>query len=300
MNSNKQDKVYLLPQTIGHYQLELTRLLEFERYGEAMDMLRFLLDCETPDTNAREEWQSLLDWMGTMIPEQPSGNLQEEELSEEELFRLHLQEKLEREPDYADKLLEVFKSGGSWDKQVLALEQLRYLQHPRIRDVLLQWLESRPMPHMLQFRAMQILKLRGETSSIKLRRNGKVYKVDVSDVPTGSGEYPWPIQEMLQNALRSGKAEGFPLEDFAKETWDEFVAYAFGTPLYAELLSEGEEGRRTWAAAFHYSLLKTAQGAASEDDMKDAYGIPEAMEPKWERAVQVLADFSRTLFPSLS
>lgn len=299
--TGKQDKVYLLPQTIGYYQLELTRLLEFERYGEAMELLRFLLDCDIGDKRTREEWQSLLDWMLTMIPEPLTTAVKEEaELTEEELFLQHLNEKAERDPQYTEKLLDVFRRPDSWDKQVLALEQLRYLHHPKIRDVLLQWLESRPLPPILQFRAMQILKLRGEKGSVKLRRNGKIYTADIADVPTSREEHPRPLQEIIQLVLNSGKRDEIPLEEFAGETWGEFVAYAFGTPLYAELLAETEKNRTAWAAAFHYMLLLTAHGTASTEEIKQVYGISGALEQKWEKAVRVFAEFSRTVFPSLS
>jgi hypothetical protein len=300
MTGNNQEKVYLLPQTIGYYQLELTRLLEFERYGEAVEMLRFLIGCDTADERAREEWRSLLEWMQTMIPEPKTDGGDETELSEDDLFLMHIKEKAEREPDYAEKLLEVFKRPDSWDKQVLALEQLRYLKHPQIRDVLLGWLQSKPLPPVLQFRAMQILKLCGENGSVKLKRNGKTYLVDIRDVPADESEIPPPVQEIIERVLRSGLKDGIPLEDFAGETWSEFVAYAFGTPIYVEILAEPSEARDAWAAAFHYMLLLTAQGTASADEIKDAYGITEELDKKWERAVRVFADFSRTVFPSLT
>ncbi|MDF2927600.1 MAG: hypothetical protein K0R57_6514 [Paenibacillaceae bacterium] len=298
-DSNSSEKVYLLPQTIGYYQLELTRLLEFERYNEAMEMLGFLLNCETGDDRAKEEWQSLLDWMHTMLPEPTVLTAEENELSEEELFLMNIRERASREPDYVEKLLDVFRRPEAWDKQVLALEQLRYLQHPRIQEVLLQWLQSRALPPILQFRTMQILKLRGEKGAVRLRRNGKSYLVDIRDVPASQDEFPLPLQDVLRRVLQSGLKDGIPLETFADQTWSEFVAYAFGTPLYMELLGEPLEARAAWAAAFHYTLLLTAQGTASAEEIKDAYGLTEAVESKWDRAVKVFGDFIRSVFPAL-
>lgn len=300
MNGNNQEKVYLLPHTIGYFQQELTRLLEFERYAEAVEMLRFLLSCETGDAQSVEEWQSLLGWMLAMLPELQTVEPDEEEQSEEDLLRIHMKEKTAREPEYVEKLLEVFRRPGGWDKQVLALEQLRYLKHPRIPEVLLKWLQRWPLPPMLQFRAMQILKQRGESATVKLRKNGKIYKVDIRDVPAGPGDYPPPVQDILQRVLNSQLRDGMPLHEFAGDTWSEFVAYAFGTPLYLEILVEPYEMRDAWAAAFHYILLMTAQGTASADEIKDLYGITGSMEQKWSKAVGVFADFAKTVFPSLT
>lgn len=303
MSANNQEKIYLLPQTIGYYQQELTRLLEFERYRETMDMLQFLLGCDTSDQKAREEWQSLLEWMQTMIPEllQPlPAESGEQDLTEDELFLIHMKEKAEREPEYVEKLLEVFQRPDAWDKQVLALEQLRYLQHPRLRNVLRKWLENQAMPPILQFRTLQILKARGEGGSIKIKRGGKSYTVDIADVPSGSDEYPRAIKEIFQRVIRSDLNGGFPLEDFAQETWSEFVAYAFGTPIYIEILAEPVEARDAWAAAFHYTLLMTAQGSAPMEEIKEVYGITGELEPKWERALRVFRDFARAVFPSVT
>jgi hypothetical protein len=303
MAANNQEKIYLLPQTIGYYQQELTRLLEFERYRETMEMLQFLLSCDTSDLKARDEWQSLLEWMQTMIPElhmPPPPEGQEQDLSEDELFYIHMKEKAEREPEYVEKLLAVFERPDSWDKQVLALEQLRYLQHPRLRDVLRKWLESQPLPPILQFRTMQILKARGESGSIKIKRGSKWYTVDISDVPAGSDEYPRALKEIFQRVIRSDMNNGFPLEAFAEETWSEFVAYAFGTPVYIEILAEKPEARDAWAAAFHYMLLLTSQGNASLEEIKEVYGITEALEARWERALRVFRDFAKAIFPSIT
>lgn len=300
MSDKPTEKVYLLPQTIGYYQLELTRLLEFERYAEAMEMLRFLLGCETSDQQAREEWQSLLDWMHTMLPAAQQATEVETEQTEEEMFLHNIRERVKQEPEYIEKLLEVFRRPDSWDKQVLALEQLRYLEHPQIQQVLLHWLQTRPLPPMLQFRAMQILKLRGENATVKLKRNGKTYPVEIRDVPSSHEEYPWTLKDILQRVLQSGAKDGIPLEEFAEQTWSEFVAYAFGTPVYMELVAEPAEERMVWAGAFHYNLLLTAQGSASASELKGIYGIEEGQKSKWERANRIFAEFIRAVFPALS
>lgn len=303
MAANDQEKIYLLPQTIGYYQQELTRLLEFERYRETMEMLQFLLSCDTSDLKARDEWQSLLEWMQTMIPElhePPLAEGQTQDLTEDELFYIHMKEKAEREPEYVEKLLAAFERPGSWDKQVLALEQLRYLQHPRLRDVLRKWLENQSLPPILQFRTLQILKTRGESGSIKIKRGGKGYTVDISDVPASSEDYPRALKEIFQRVIRSDMNGGFPLEAFAQETWAEFVAYVFGTPVYIEILEEKAAARDAWAAAFHYMLLMTAQGSAPMEEIKEVYGITEALEARWDRALRVFRDFAKAVFPSIT
>lgn len=303
LTDNNQDKVYLLPQTIGYYQKELTRLLEFERYGEAVKMLRFLEGCETGESEAKQEWRTLLDWILTMFPETREETMEEreeEELSEDDMFRIHIKEKTAQDPAYAEKLLEVFRKPDQWEKQVLALEQLRYLDHPDIHPVLLRWLQGRVLPPSLQFRALQILRQRGAAGSARIRRGADTYAVDLADVPTRFEEFPLPFQEILLRITRIGADDGFPLGELAVQTWNEFVAYAYGTPVYMEVLTERTEAWDAWAAAFHYMLLRTAQGDADAAILKDLYGITADLEPNWSRALQVFKGFARTVFPAFS
>lgn len=43
-------------------------MLESERYGEAMELLRFLLQCQGQEERNYEEWRSLLEWLETAFP----------------------------------------------------------------------------------------------------------------------------------------------------------------------------------------------------------------------------------------
>ncbi len=128
MNGQSNDNVILFPKTVEYYQYELTRLLESEQYGEAIRLLRFLLACQSGDARAREEWQSLLDWLYMMFPDlifKPESDL-EQDLSETDLLREHLSAKGEQSLEYAQKLLESLKEHKDVDKLMLALDQLAF------------------------------------------------------------------------------------------------------------------------------------------------------------------------------
>jgi len=130
-----KDNVVLLPKTVDYYQMELTRMLETERYGQAMELLRFLLRCQTDDERSRDEWGSLLDWLSTMFPDhadgtRPDAGEWEEEETENDLRRNHVLQKAAADRAYADKLLEALRQPVSPEKQFMALEQLVYVDHP--------------------------------------------------------------------------------------------------------------------------------------------------------------------------
>ncbi|GJM79232.1 hypothetical protein HMSSN139_17280 [Paenibacillus sp. HMSSN-139] len=82
----------MFPKTLDYYQIELTRMLETERYGEAVELLQFLLQCQGEDPRHYEEWQALLDWLLGAFPALKNGmpdpqGFEEEEETEEMLAR---------------------------------------------------------------------------------------------------------------------------------------------------------------------------------------------------------------------
>lgn len=56
------NKIVLFPKTLDYYQIQLTVMLENERYVEAMDMLRFLPQCQGQDERHYDEWRASLEW----------------------------------------------------------------------------------------------------------------------------------------------------------------------------------------------------------------------------------------------
>ena len=64
-----RNNVILFPKTHDYYQIELTRMLESERYGEAIALLQFLLTCDGEDARIREEGDALLQWLVSAFPE---------------------------------------------------------------------------------------------------------------------------------------------------------------------------------------------------------------------------------------
>ena len=55
------NNIVLFPKTLDYYQIQLTVMLENERYGEAMKLLHFLLQCQGQEERHYDEWQALLD-----------------------------------------------------------------------------------------------------------------------------------------------------------------------------------------------------------------------------------------------
>lgn len=308
----RSDNVHLLPNTIAHAQRELTRMLEFERYEDACRLLRFLIGCQGDVGEVRDEWRALLVWLETMFPEavdwgqhsgimtQPEDGVSadaEEEPNEEELLRRHMQDKLVQDPQYADRLLQILRQPQAPDKQMLALEQLRVLDHPGINPAVIDWLSGNRLPSVMQYRALGILKERGAMGMLTLQRNGERVQLTIEEVPASWNEYPLPVREVLRRALSACERKDPQMGPFIEQTWGEFLAYAYGTSLYDRLLATRTEDYDAWACAFHVTLLQASLGFAQEEEWLEIYGVTEGNMSAFREASRGFDQFAREVFP---
>lgn len=172
--AHEDKNVILFPKTLDFYQIQLTVMLENERYGEAMEILRFLLKCGGQNERHYQEWEALLEWLEAAFPE--SAGLQgdlgqdiEEDSDEEEITRRMVSDKVAQDPGYTDKLLASVMNGPLTEQTILALEQLAYLDRPEIDEALVTWLKETPLHPLLQFRVLQTLRKRGAEEVWSLR-----------------------------------------------------------------------------------------------------------------------------------
>lgn len=287
--------VVLFPKTIDYYQIELTRMLETERYREAIELLRFLVECDSGDPRTNEEWQALLDWLRTMQPDLYIE--EEEEVSEEELRRRQLTDKEKKDANYVRELLQILEDGTNLAKQALALEQLSCLEDPSINEALKKWLISVPLPPTLQFKVLQVLRRRGEDSTVTLDKLGEPVKFDIQATPSSFDDFPQEAYSIVDRFLSFSETKHPVLAYFAEETWQEFLSYLYGTSVYEELLSLTEDQTDAWACAFHLVLEETMLGTVDEENAYELYGITEELKFSLSRASMLFKRFVRDVFP---
>ncbi|MCZ8519124.1 MULTISPECIES: hypothetical protein [Paenibacillus] len=301
MSGQPSDNVILFPKTVEFYQFELTRMLETERYAEAIGLLRFLLSCRSEDEKAREEWQSLLDWLQMMFPdiafhgEGREGTDEEDSWSEEELLRQHLSGKQE-EGEYAEKLLEHLMHQEAVDKQLLALDQLAFLNHPAIDDALLEWIAERPMHPLIQFKTLQTLRKRGVSGRLELAKNCETAVMEIEETPAGFDQFPSQIQEIIARVQEISETQYPALSYFAAETWNEFLAFVYGTAAYRQMLKQDPACVDLWAAALHLTLLEKVFDGGDRAEIFELYGITSDLMFQWEQAYRTMQLFAASIF----
>ncbi|WP_091001999.1 hypothetical protein [Paenibacillus sp. OK003] len=272
-------------------------MLENERYGEAMDLLRFLLQCQGQEERHYDEWRALLEWLEAAFPHFGEDlpvvheEREEEEISEEDMARQHARSKLEQDDGYADKLLRTVMEEPLSEQTMLALEQLAYLDRPEIDDSLTGWLQDKTLHPLLQFRVLQTLRRRGVHGIITFTRGEEPVEVEIDTVPLRPEDFPIQIVQILERVADQTEVHEPTLFYFAQELWIQYVMAVYGTRDYMSMLEENDSMTDIWAAALHMTVADSLGGSHDEEDTRSMYAVTGAMRFRLEQAYRSMKQF---------
>lgn len=291
------NNIVLFPKTLDYYQIQLTVMLENERYGEAMDLLRFLLQCQGQEERHYDEWRALLEWLEAAFPHYGEDvpeiheEREEEDISEEDMARQHARSKLEQDDGYADKLLRTVMEEPLSEQTMLALEQLAYLERPEIDDSLTGWLQDKTLHPLLQFRVLQTLRRRGVQGIIAFTRGEEPVEVEIDTVPLRPEDFPIQIVQILERVADQTEVHEPTLFYFAQELWIQYVMAVYGTRDYMSMLEENDSMTDIWAAALHMTVADSLGGSHDEEDTRSMYAVTGAMRFRLEQAYRSMKQF---------
>lgn len=280
-----QEKVILFPKTIEYYQNELTRMLEEERYVEAARMLAFLLQCRSDDPHYKEEWRSLLDWLIGAFPEiagileaderesRDPGKEQDDEESEEALFKRHVKAKAAGDDRYAEKLLAMLDARQPPDKQLQALDQLKHMDRRTVGQPLKTWISESRLHPLVQFRGLQTLRAIGETGTLVMHKLGTAVTLTIEETPLRYEQFPDVVRSVADRCLAVLEADNPGLAEMADATWRDFAGFVYGTAVYEEMRTMDEKAVRIWAAALYRTVRETMFGGSDDDEPEEAFGL---------------------------
>jgi hypothetical protein len=294
------ENVILFPKTIDFYELELTRFLQLEQYGEALRLLAFLLQFPDVEANKHGQWEALQEWLQTMVPEAvfaPIESIEEELENEESLLRQAVAEKTSGNAEYPEQLIYML-SNGSIEQKLIAIEQLCYIDHEGVSPAIINWLKQSKLHPNIQFKALQTLKLRGEKGKVCMSKNGSEICVEIEETPLNEDEFPQMIREMLGRLNEISEVDHPDFSFFAQEAWNEFVVFAYGTPLYSQLLKQEEGAIDIWASSLHAVLHEMLFGSLDQEEIMEKYGITGSMKLRWKQTYAVLRSFVDGMYPA--
>lgn len=271
-------------------------MLENERYGEAMRLLQFLLQCQGQEQKHYDEWTALLQWLEAAFPQYMNQGSEttepdEEDISEDEIARRHLRSKLEQDAGYGEKLLRMAMNEPLSEQTMLALEQLSYLDQPEIDEALIRWLKEAKLHPLLQFRVVQTLRKRGHEGTITFNRGDVKAEIEVENVPLQPSEFPEPIIRILERVADQTEVHEPALFYFAQELWSQFVMAVYGTDDYRSMLTDDDSLLDIWAAALHQAVAETLSGGNEEEEIRAMYGITDTMRFRYEQAYRSVKQF---------
>lgn len=292
--------VVLFPKTLDYYQVELTSMLETERYREAMELLQFLLQCQGQDERQLEEWESLLGWLQTTFPEATysqqtmaqTESEPEEAPDNEQLMRDKVRLKQAEDRQYEEKLLKTAMELPVSERTLLALEQLSYLEQPQIDEQIVDWLQQDEQLHpLIQFRVLQTLRRRGHRGNVHYMHRNERVDVDVETVPLDPTEFPLSFIQILERVSDKAEISAPNLFYFAQELWSQFIMSIFGTQDYL-YISRGDDAEiDVWAAALHQTVAETLEGSSDEEETRTLYGVTDSIRFRYEQAYRALQQF---------
>ncbi|TKH46614.1 hypothetical protein C1I60_00215 [Paenibacillus terrae] len=294
--TTKENNIVLFPKTLDYYQIQLTVMLENERYGEAMAMLRFLIQCQGQEQKQYEEWEALLQWLEAAFPQYADRGAEtdataDDEINEAELARRHVRFKQEQDAGYGNKLLHMAMDEPLSEQTILALEQLSYLDLPEIDDALLKWIKEREIHPLLQFRVLQTLRRRGMEGTIEISRGDEKAEIEIESIPLQPDEFPEPIMRILERVADQTEVHEPTLFYFAQELWSQYVMAVYGTKDYRSMLVEEDGMPDIWAAALHQTVSESLSGNKDEEETRAIYGITDALRFRFEQVYRSMRLF---------
>jgi len=293
MNGKSRGELILFPKSVDYYQIELTKLLETEAYGKAVRMLEMLVECKTEDERLNSEWAQILAWLRAEFPDAGlEGENDPDDAGEEEMLKRHVAAKASQDGQYAKKLLGAFKI-SAMDKQLLALDQLGHLEDDSVVPELLEYLRENTLHPFVSFKLLQTLAKLGTTGEVTFGKLGEIITVEVERTPLSQEHFPEPLPFVSDRVHQMAEIEDPTISYFAKETWNEFLVYAYGTSVYRDMLEMDEQEIDVWASALHVAVGVSVFGNYDAAEWKERYGITEMMKASWDKAYESLSGFFR-------
>lgn len=283
------------PAAVARFEEELRRLLELGMEAEAAELLSFLTQCRVPDRNRRRVWRELAERLGAAEPE-----------------RLPLRPLFDEND--VRQWASAFDPGAPAELPAAALEAIHALpadaftgseSAPRLIRAIRAWLKRQPRHPFLQFQALAALKRLGAVGWVRLppapvgssgssRTSGgqqgpRGVRLRIERTPVSPDEHPAVVREVPERVRAVCESDCPALAELAADAWRDFVAIAYASAVYRDIVRDGKRGfTAAWSAALHAAVAASAGWPVSINRLLADYGVGDAMKPAFGRAFRAV------------
>jgi hypothetical protein len=295
---NKKSNIVLFPASLDFYEKQLTSLIDQERYEEAYELCNWFMDISHLPPLYVKKIEALHTWLSMLLPKNEWGdNWQsredetvDEAQDEQQLWLESVRTKSRNKPEYTSQLLTDLHQ-GSMEKQIIALEQLAYMQDEGIAIAICHWLEQEARHPFLQFRALQSLKLQNQLGKISLPREQGSLSVMIEHTPLRIEQFPSNILLVLSLLQDRGEVEQLDFIEFATQTWHEFLIFHYGTLFYRSLTEMNVKSAAIWASALQVVIADQFLQDRDRIEILARYEIGQQQIADWQTAYSILLKF---------
>jgi len=280
---------------LDQYQIQLTRMLEAEKYGEAKRLLSFLMQCQGEDQRHYEEWENLLSWLEMVFPDAQAydedpliAGENATQSEEEDTLRKRALSPDAQDEAYVEQVLYIMQHHPVIDQQILALERAVHLDHPDVDQTIVSWLSGNALHPALQFKALQCLRKRGVSGRVELERLGELVELEIERTPLSLDDFPAAVIKVAERVESATEVIDSTMPHFAKELWKDCLQCLYGTTVYDLMIKDDEETADCFSGALHQTLELSLYGRSDDDEIRDTYGITDALRFRYEQACRAL------------
>ncbi|RKD23857.1 hypothetical protein BEP19_05350 [Ammoniphilus oxalaticus] len=264
-----RDTVALAERMLQQEQGELTdvlrmyviSLIHLEKYERVCEVLSRLFAEQALSPTAYQDFFEIYLSCETLLEQTTDDNQPERSLVGQQVH-----DRLEADADYVVKLMRGLAS-GDFDRQLQAIEQLKYVERPESIEALKHLLTNRAADPILKTFALNALKALGESGDVHVYKWGGFRKTKVADTPDfeqGLGESAQSVIDIVTNTTYDNDPM---FSSFALQLWIEFLLAAY--PLYTKFDRVG-----TWAGALHLATDHALNNQSSISEVAEQYEAP--------------------------
>lgn len=253
----------MLTHGLGEYtdvlRLYVISLIQMEKYELVCEILTFFLQDRERSSSIYSEFQDILQTCELLMESR------KEQLNEEPLMGRMVEEKLEADPQYVDKLINDLLE-GDFDRQLQSIEQMKFISEQKAIDALKEFLIRTEADAVLKTFAISALKGAGVKGKVRIFKFGKQTDLLMSHVPDLNLGLREPERWVADLIAKKTYHEDPIFSSFALQLWVEFFYASY--PFLPHM--KRVEG---WAAALHYATNRMLGRKTTKAGIAGFYGV---------------------------